>query len=356
MVNELDEQWKDINEFPNYEISNFGNVRRKEDGFMLKPFINENGYFRISLTNENKHSKKFYVHRLVAIAFLPNNKNKKTVNHINNDCKDNHFTNLEWSTMKEQNQHKFKNNRKFTKRCNIKEIWRIDKDSNKKLGKYESSTKAAQWIKEQNLTSVENYLVLRSSITAVCKKITKNLTAYGFKWEYDVNEFELIENREEIWKDISVHFVPCKNYQISNFGNIKYKGKLSLLKPRRDGYCAKNIRGKPYLIHRLVAQMFILNPDNKPFVNHKDGNKSNNNETNLEWCTCLENNLHKIENNLSKTTKKVQVFNNKMEKISEHISIKVAAESYNFTASTVANNCNGVTYSTRSGLFFRFLQ
>lgn len=49
---------------------------------------------------------------------------------------------------------------------------------------------------------------------------------------------------------------------------------------------------KHFSVHRLVAQVFIPNPDNKPCINHKDGNRSNNNVNNLEWCTHSENNLH----------------------------------------------------------------
>lgn len=54
-----------------------------------------------------------------------------------------------------------------------------------------------------------------------------------------------------------------------------------------------NGKAKQYLVHRLVAKAFIPNPDNKPDVNHKDGNKYNNKVSNLEWVTKSENEIHK---------------------------------------------------------------
>ena len=59
-----------------------------------------------------------------------------------------------------------------------------------------------------------------------------------------------------------------------------------------SGYVVVNMHRKQYLVHRLVAITFIRNKTKKPFINHKDGNKINNNVENLEWCTHSENILH----------------------------------------------------------------
>ena len=120
---------------------------------------------------------------------------------------------------------------------------------------------------------------------------------------------------EEIWKDIEGYE---GYYQISSLGRVK-----SLARPRyiknypqifperilklhntKHGY--KQIRlsvhrdVKIFKVHRLVANAFIPNPENKPCVNHIDGKKDNNIIANLEWVTQSENSIHAIIHNLKK--------------------------------------------------------
>ncbi len=89
------------------------------------------------------------------------------------------------------------------------------------------------------------------------------------------------------------------NYQINHNGDVIRFGKKLKVRPSKNGYArvllCKDGKAKDFYIHRLVAETFIPNPNNKPTVNHKDGNKLNNTLSNLEWNTHSENALHSYE-------------------------------------------------------------
>lgn len=100
---------------------------------------------------------------------------------------------------------------------------------------------------------------------------------------------------EEIWKDIKEYE---GLYQVSNLGRVKRVTTGRILKGSKDrgGYLvvnlSKNNSGSMKKIHRLVAQAFIPNPENKAEINHIDEDKTNNMLSNLDWMTRKENNNH----------------------------------------------------------------
>ena len=98
--------WRQIDHYPNYEVSTFGEVRNRTSSRILKQHVSKNGYSSIKLRNE-QGSKGFRVHRLVAQAFIPNTLNKPCINHIDGNKRNNSSINLEWVTVKENNQHAY---------------------------------------------------------------------------------------------------------------------------------------------------------------------------------------------------------------------------------------------------------
>lgn len=159
------EEWKEINGFPNYRISNLGNVYNINSNEYIKPF-NNNGYKRVNLYY-NRKQKSIYVHRLVAEAFLDNFNNCRVINHKDEDKTNNCVNNLEWCT------HKYNTNygnciNKIKSKSIKRPVVQLTLD-NKIINEYNSTIDAYKKTKISN-------------ITRCCKSLTK--TAGNYVWRY----------------------------------------------------------------------------------------------------------------------------------------------------------------------------
>jgi len=98
------EEYKLIIDYPNYEVSNYGNVRNKTTGCILHENKNHYGYIYCHLKNVDGDFNKLQNHRLVALSFIKNPLQKPYVDHINNNKNDNNLNNLRWATPSENQQ------------------------------------------------------------------------------------------------------------------------------------------------------------------------------------------------------------------------------------------------------------
>lgn len=175
----------------------------------------------------------------------------------------------------------------------------------------------------------------------------------------------------ETWKDIEGYE---GIYQVSDSGIVRsmkrtyydsngflHNIKSRILKPATNKYgylqvgLSLNCKINSYTIHTLVAKAFIPNPENKPTVNHVDGNKLNNNKTNLEWATKSEQAIHSLKTGLrtmpnawigkfgSKhgASKKVIQYRLNGELIKEYDSIIEAANENNINPTLISGVCKG---------------
>lgn len=166
----------------------------------------------------------------------------------------------------------------------------------------------------------------------------------------------------ESWKNIDGY---DGLYKISNLGRVKsspnksnHNGEMILKQSDVMGYrCVclyKNSVAKMFKVHRLVATAFLENTENKPQVNHIDGNKLNNNANNLEWVTASENTKHAHEKGLAKALKGkdnnrivlvVQINKETNREIKTYYGIREAERETGVYHSNISRCCKGIVKS-----------
>lgn len=179
MNKEEKEIWKEIDGFPDYEISNLGRVCSFKWKYpkILKPYKNRYGYLTITLCHDGKMVTK-KVHRLVAEAFVPNPENKPEVNHIDEDKENNVAENLEWVTRRE----------------NVNHGTGIKRSAEALLNRKDLSKPVVQYTSDgvfmdlySSLAEAERITgINKSHICQVCRG--KRKTAGGYLWLYDGEE------------------------------------------------------------------------------------------------------------------------------------------------------------------------
>ena len=156
----------------------------------------------------------------------------------------------------------------------------------------------------------------------------------------------------------------ANNYEISTYGNVRNKITQKILKGRltKSGYLQVSLKidetnkfSNRY-IHRLVAIYWIDNPQNKREVNHKDGNKENNNINNLEWVTSSENQKHRHSIGINKTSnRRVGKFTKDGELVAQYNSIQEAANIENNGVRVSIDNVVHGKRKSLKGFIWKFL-
>jgi len=284
------EIWKSITYAPNYEVSTLGNIKNKKTHKLIT--IN---YERLKIDNKrarpglshNGKSKGYYLHRIVAQHFIDNPDNLPEVNHIDGDFYNNKSENLEWISKLENMRHASKN--KLMKRYTRKVIL-----TNKETGDEKTF---------DSVSECANYL--NCCLAKISQTCNGRCIDPIYEMKYETGGRSIIEDQNTIWKE----YPECNKYLVSNTGEVKNKKSNRIMMGSKvNGYRFVNFHPgnkktlkMNRLVHRMVAQTFLDNPDNKPVVNHKDTDILNNNLDNLEWVTYKENmNTKETINNLKK--------------------------------------------------------
>jgi HNH endonuclease len=311
------ETWKtavyDDVEYDDFEASTLSRIRNLKTRKLVKQHKRPDGYMACKLS-KNRKQKDVRVHRVIAFTFLANPENKQFVNHLNSKRADNRLENLAWCTHPENIRHTFTNPDRRTPRTKII-LFENDRVTPSKI--YDSICSAAQilGIPEAGINDV---------LAGRCKSTGKQ------RYYFEYVDPKLILTDDELTEFEDTVEFPSK-YMISRDGRVYSKTSKTVIPGSVEGgYRYVKCNRKRRYVHRLVAQKFIPNPNNKKCVNHKDGNKLNNHVDNLEWATVAENTQHAVDMGLTTNLTPVNQYDCEGTLVAKHKSIADACRANKF--------------------------
>ena len=267
-----------IAELKNYKITKRGDIWSCFSKRFLKTRLNNRyyGFTRTVKDGDKNIVKSYYIHRLIALVFIPNPNNYLIVNHINGIKTDNDISNLEWVTQKENI------NKSSKETSHSRKVQQLE--NNIVINTFDSVTKAS-----------ESIGLSRSAISKACLNINK--TAGGYIWKYEDSTHEHVDiNSIDLTKAKSIY--EYDNYFVFDDGQIFNNSRKKFLKPVKNasGYCyvtlSKNGIKKNHYIHLIVVDHFLEQKRMNLQVNHKNKVRDDNRLSNLELVTHSENMIH----------------------------------------------------------------
>lgn len=274
----------ELKDFPNYILYNDGKIYSKLNKIFRKPYIS-NGYYAVCLKNKTTR-KTVRIHRIVAEYFVENPAHKKIVNHKDHNKLNNNYTNLEWVSSSQNNQHS-QDNRVNQQTKRSRAVIQYD-EKNNKMDEFISLAMASRKVG------------VSTDMIGKCCRLEVNFTTSvdGIKYTFRYKN----KNKEKIVKPVgAIQIKGYDNYFVTKEGYIysEWLGNYMTINKNADGYGCVSLINKlgktTFSVHKLVAKYFI-GPSTGKEVNHIDHNRCNNDVGNLEYVTKSENGMHKFKN------------------------------------------------------------